>query len=249
MTPSERNADPLGQAINSACDAELTVHPSQWELDERGAPVWLAALVPSGGPGWYFVDAEPSALLSHPPDGVPQRFAMPQLDKSMWDRLRPPPTPPRRGPRGLQEAQPEVCCRAAWLKDVEEISLAEIAREDYVPSPGGRASPDLRNLRRRAQRRVVAGRELMNREGVLPWMLWSSGEVPDGWWQRPNFRVVLEVWTRYNTTLSAVVEQIHHLLEEGMRKENRLIEEETTRLLDWAEAELARTRRGSPGGS
>lgn len=123
-------------------EAQLTVHPNEWELDERGAPAWIAALVPSDGPGWYVVRADPPALgRRRPTDATHRWFAMPQLDGRLSSRFRPPPAPTRRGRKGLKVEQPEVCCWKAWLADVVALPFGQIADEDYVPSPRG-APPD-----------------------------------------------------------------------------------------------------------
>src|SRR5262249_52806658 len=122
--------------------------------------------------------------------------SMPKLPRSHVDKVMErlaPSLPPRRGhPRlGESKSQRETVCFAAWLAAARAQTRDEIARFLDNSSPN---TPVARPARRKAERYVAAGRNVLWLEGVLPWIAWPDGQVPGDWPATLLFNRALALW-------------------------------------------------------
>jgi hypothetical protein len=93
-----------------------------------------------------------------------------------------------RGNPGLRKSQRELIRWCAWMIDVREAEPAGLH-----PAITGALGDD-RDARRRVLRYIAAGRSLLHDEGVLPWMLWPRGQLPQLWWREMRFLQALATW-------------------------------------------------------
>lgn len=98
-----------------------------------------------------------------------------------------------RGNPNVGDSYPAQARAAAWLQDIRGVTAREVLIQlGLAPSSG--PPHDDRNIRQRARRFRERGRQRLNRECVLPWAVFPRGELPDIWWQEPQFLVGLMFW-------------------------------------------------------
>lgn len=175
--------------------AHLPETNSSWDLDDDGAPLWLSRFQRAKFCPWYQI--VPSEPLT---EAEELRWSTPHLQQILkrgpvrmpsfrvTARMRP--ERQRRGRPVVSEAAPELCRYEAWLADVGHLGARLMARELRL---GGM---DERSARRTAASHVKAGRRLLHEQGVLPWIVWSRGEVPHYWAHHALFQEALNLWYR-----------------------------------------------------
>jgi hypothetical protein len=189
-----------------------------WELNEIGSPVWIASVRDAEWGRWsWIIPSAPMALQAgFDPVSPSVRFAlnggpasMPSVGKELMRRTRPDePAHSTVGRPTVEHADPLVARWAAWLGDMRDISTWETARRLSPAAFEPRREhendplPNQRSARRPAERRIRAGRLILNKAGVFPWALWPGGDLPAGWWTTARFAGSLEAW--YHTYVTAL---------------------------------------------
>jgi hypothetical protein len=164
--------------------------------------------------------------------------SMPSMGTKLARQLRPAePDRPRVGRPTIERSHPFEARWAAWVSDMRDVSTWEISRrlapwafegdlaEPARPvatanqtTPQGLARPraNERSTRRLGERRLRAGRSMLNRMGILPWLIWPHGEVPTGWWADPLFAEGLRVWHHvYVDQLRPAIAALKKSVEQG----------------------------------
>jgi hypothetical protein len=203
-----------------------------WELDEFGRPAWLVGYRDAEWGRWEAVipsaEAASAARLDVSSPEVKRALeggpaCMPSMGARLARRLRPDErSRPAVGRPPIECSDPLVARWAAWVTDIREVSIWEIARR-RSPWAFARARrdkreppPNKRSARRPAERRVGAGRSILNRVGVLPWVLWEGGDLPVGWWADARFSEGLRVWYDvYVSRLQPAITAAKETLERG----------------------------------
>ena len=196
--------------------------PSGWELDEYGAPRWIVDEPGAWLGPWAWII--PSVHLDFGP--LADRWAAPPLSyiravgpAAMPTLRQVAQTKKRLGRPSLDETRPEEVRAAAWLADIRGLRRREIAAAlrlaDVAPGPMPR------HVLRQARTYVEAGRRLLGREGVLPWICWAGAKPPPpSWWASPFFISFLVAWYIRTIQVRAPVELLVDQLRSAARSEH-----------------------------
>jgi hypothetical protein len=210
--------------------AHLQDHPpGLWELDRLGRPAPITSIPDSEWGRWGWVI---------PPKGFALRAgldlaqadarlflqagpaAMPTVGRTLGQRLRADRETAAVGRHPVAVSDPLRSVWAAWIGDMREVSTWEVARRlrpwDFQVTRERhkrRTTVHMRFVQRYAERRVSAGRSILNRAGVLPWVLWPRGAVPNGWWADARYYDALKAWyeayvVRFRPAILAAKEQV-----------------------------------------
>jgi hypothetical protein len=172
MAKTARAEGPGDAAAGSAVTL-VPGSPRKWKLDERGRPLWVAAL-----PGTRWAPVFEWELMR----GRALRLELPLLDLGLVSG---------NGHRRREaDDRSETARLAAGLHDVWRYSYDYIGRQ-------------VRNSRRAAGDHELAGRNfaqkgrrLLHDEGVLPWVAFRpDGSLPKRWWRSDEFLAALGEWT------------------------------------------------------
>ena len=150
------------------------------------------------------------------PDGGSTRQGTPSGDavRRSPSRQHPPPRhAPRQGrrPSPVYKDDPLACRWAAWMSDIRGVSTWELSRRLRAS-----VARDERTVRKTAEARLRAGRIMLSRQGILPWVLWPAGVLPDGWWAENRFQDGLRAWYEvYVVAMKPAVEQAKRQLRTG----------------------------------
>jgi hypothetical protein len=155
-------------------------HPREWELDERGRPVWLP--LHRHGRWFRLVDGD-RARVEMPALATPTRehhgYGRPPLEKSALLEL-------------------------AWRRDVLAQPEGELVQlhglEQPRPGKGRRKDPGSTLGYRINRARAVAAEA-----GVLPWAAWPAGRLPRDWWRSSEFEAAIVRWVVEALTLGSPV--------------------------------------------
>ncbi len=78
------------------------------------------------------------------------------------------------------------CVQAAWYCDLNGGTAYAVTRLlDGAVSDAGR---------KRRMREIHGGREVLASLGVLPWVAWPGGKLPQNWWTSERFRTAVQSW-------------------------------------------------------
>ena len=212
--------------------------PLAWDLDEFGAPRWIvsqplatlapwATIVPA--PRMHLESWEQPSLAEIRGRGPAQ---MPSVHVGLAMKLAgvTGEERPGRGNPGLRRSQRELVRWCAWMRDVREAEPSVI--RPFIAGARG----DDRSARRRVLRYISVGRSLLHDEGVIPWMLWPRGELPQLWWKEMRFLEALTAWySLYVSRNRPVLERLLDarrsavLYARALKARQREIEAETAR--------------------
>ena len=187
--------------------AHLEGPPGLWGLSEFGQPLWIASVPGARSARWGWV-IPPKEKASRAGIDVTSResmlalsagpTSMPSVGRALGLRLHPGERRPRAvGRPKVEYSDPLIARWAAWANDMRDVSTWEIARRLRPWLFGDverQVHSDQRSARRRAEVRLDAGRAILARDGILPWVLWERGEVPSGWWADERFAAGLKAW-------------------------------------------------------
>jgi hypothetical protein len=197
------------------------VPPSEWRRDEFGRPEWMLWF-PDADLGFWYAVVPPwpvTRLSGHPCFMVRGQdwsvWAKPGLrtvrrgGAKAMPRIPPPgarapvesagePDAERRRRGGQrieeQDVKREIACDVAWRVDIEGDRRKDVARWlDPIPKREKSRDPK-RSSFKKVERYLIAGRRVLHRRGVLPWLLWSDGALPRDWHRSPLFSMGFLTW-------------------------------------------------------
>ena len=194
MSPLKKGEKPRDDEWRDV--AHLTA-PRSWERDAWGAPSWIVAVGDSELGPWKTIIPPLLVGQEHPEWSKPDLRHLLRSGPARMPVMRAKhvagivggdPREGKRGRPGRRKERPHAIRAAAWLRDVRELSLAAIGASLAL------TDADERNRRKAAVAYVEAGRNLLHDDGVLPWVIWPGGAVPDDWWADALFSLALKGW-------------------------------------------------------
>ena len=192
MSPQGQLGQGLGSIVSCGWPAPA---PQAWSPWHDGRPAWLSSFRPGNFAPWAVIDpSTDTAWAQSPRSSGLGPLLMPTLARVL-------PRPTGSDARRREHKRPDYSRYAAWLRDIACLPHAEVATElDLVAyrwdtsGRGRRAYTNPPADLKQAQRYEQAGRRLLRKEGVLPWVAWPDGGLPSEWWKRAGFAASVEEW-------------------------------------------------------